>query len=177
MNSSNRGASGGSTHNSGSSAEFQRDSAQLDLVFNAISTIVLTSTLTILSLTITLNNNWVIDQKIYWSIMPVLCSLILGILVATSYAVRKTNRLPLNQPESRQIYTQCFTTLNLIFKAISSIASIFTFFVAALNVINDNNWRYNGAEFWFIIIGLGISTSTIVILTVQTVRKARSTFQ
>ena len=177
VNSSQQGANGGSTRNSGSSEEFQRDSAQLNLGFNAISSVVLTSTLLVLSLAIILEDNWTIHREMSWIILAVLFIMVVGIFGTTQYAVIKTNRLPLYQPESRKIYTQCFTKLNIIFKAISSLASIFTFVVVSCNVISDSSLKYNGIVIWVIIGGLVVSSGGIIFLTVQTVTKSRSTFQ
>lgn len=176
VNISQQGANGESTRNSGSSEEFQRDSAQLNLGFTAISSVVLTLTLVALAFGLAVENNWTIRRELSWIILAVLFVMVLVIFGATQYAVCKTNRLPLDQLESKEIYMLCFAKLNLIFKAVSSVGSILTFIVVGISAIKDDNWINNKVAIALIIFGLSLSGLGIIYLTVQTVRKAKSAF-
>lgn len=176
MNSSNRGASGRSTHNSGSPEEFQRDSEQMNLLFTAIASVALIVTLFALAFGVIIESDWEIKEVVYWIIMGVLLVIVMGIFATTFYAVTKTNRLPLYQPESREIYMLCFVQLKLIFRAVSSVGSILTFFVVGLSVTNNVSWTDNKAVLCIIIIALSVSSASIIILTVQTVKKSKKHF-
>ena len=171
----NMGLGGSAPHNSGSLDEFHRDSAQMDLLFTAISSVVITVTVFVLAFGIVIESDREINTLIIWISIAILSAITLGILIPAICAVNKTNKFDLSCPDSRQKYTLCFNKLNIIFRAVSSIGSVIALILLGISVIDGNSWMNNKFIILFIIIALFVASIGIIIATVQTVKKPKKT--